>query len=706
MVLITGLAATGPMRATVSASSSLPCDIYESNGTPCVAAYSMDRALYSSYDGPLYQVQRASDGATDDIGLLSTGGYVNAPEQNSFCASTSCTITELFDQSSEGNNLTVEGAGGNGAADHGAPATALPITVDGYQAYGLDIMGHTGYRDDDTHGIAVDGEPEGMYMVASGTHVNPGCCFDFGNAETNNDDNGAGHMDAVNLTTYCGSNSAPCTGNGPWVEADMENGQWMGDGSNSADTGSNSDFVTAMLANNGQTTFELAGGDAQSGSLTTYYDGSLPSAYKPMHQEGAIVLGTGGDNSQSDIGSFFEGVMTQGFPSAATESAVQASIVSADYSQLPAATAGPAVVHDGYSSVYTVDSSNAHLQETYLPAISDSWSTQDLSAKYGTPAVLAGTEPVALTHDGYTSVYTIDASNGDLQETYLPAMGGPWSTQNLSTEFGTPPTDVTPTALYHNGYTSVYTIDASDAHLQETYLPLMGGSWSTQDLSANDGTPAVLAGTSPVAVFHSDYASVYTVDASNDHLQETYLPVMGGPWSTQDLSANYGTPATTVTPAAVVHDGYTSVYTVDASGSHLQETYLPAIGDPWTTQDLSADYGTPAVAAGTEPVALYHTGYTSVYTVDSSTDHLQETYLPAIGDAWTTHDLSAGYGTPATTQTPIALLHPDASGDLTWTSVYTVDASDSHLQETYLPAIGDAWTTQDLSADYGTPPAR
>jgi hypothetical protein len=28
---------------------------------------------------------------------------------------------------------------------------------------------------------------------------------------------------------------------------------------------------------------------------------------------------------------------------------------------------------------------------------------------------------------------------------------------------------------------------------------------------------------------------------------------------------------------------------------HLQETYLPAIGDPWSTQDLSAEYGTPAV---------------------------------------------------------------------------------------------------------------
>ena len=703
-VVAAALAASAPSSAR-AASASLPCDIYSQYGTPCVAAYSMDRALYSSYDGPLYQVQRASDGATANIGLLSAGGYVNAAEQDSFCFGTSCTVTELFDQSPEGNNLTVEGSGGAAGADHGAPATALPITVDGYQAYGLDVMGHTGYRDDSTHGIAVNGEAEGMYMVASGAHVNSGCCFDFGNAETNNDDNGAGHMDAVNLTTWCGSNSAPCTGNGPWVEADMENGQWMGDGSNPADTGNNSDFVTAMLKNNGQTTFELEGGNAQSGGLTTYWDGSLPNGYSPMHQEGAIVLGTGGDNSNGDIGTFYEGVMTQGFPSDAADDAVQADIVSAGYAELPTEPAGPAVVHDGYSSVYTVDASNGDLQETYLPKMGDPWSTQDLSANYGTPPVKAGTEPVALTHDGYTSVYTIDASNGDLQETYLPAMGGPWYTQNLSANYGTPPTTVTPTAVYHTGYTSVYTVDASNDHLQETYLPLMGGPWTTQDLSANYGTPAVLAGTSPVAIVHSGYTSVYTVD-SNDNLQETYLPVMGGPWHTQSLSANYGTPLTTVTPTAVVHGGYTSVYTVDAADNHLQETYLPAIGDPWTTQDLSANYGTPAVATGTRPAALYHSGYTSVYTVDASDNHLQETYLPAIGDPWTTQDLSANYRTPAVLAgtSPIPLLHPDTNGNLTWTSVYTIDASDSHLQETYLPAIGDPWTTQDLSANYGTPP--
>jgi hypothetical protein len=241
--------------------------------------------------------------------------------------------------------------------------------------------------------------------------------------------------------------------------------------------------------------------------------------------------------------------------------------------------------------------------------------------------------------------------------------------------------------------------------LQETYLPLMGDSWTTQNLSANYGTPAVLGGTSPVSITHSDYTSVYTVDASNDHLQETYLPAMGDPWSTQDLSAKYGTPDTTVTPTAVVHAGYTSVYTVDASNNDLQETYLPAIGDSWTTQNLSANYGTPTVASGTQPVALFHTGYTSVYTVDGSNDDLQETYLPAIGDPWTSQDLSAKYGTPATGQTPIALLHLDTNGDFTWTSVYTIDSSSSDLQETYLPAIGDSWTTQNLSANYGTPPA-
>jgi non-reducing end alpha-L-arabinofuranosidase len=333
-------AVAGP--GTAQAAGSQPCDIYGSAGTSCVAAYSTVRALYSAYNGPLYQVRRASDGATANVGLLAAGGYANATTQDTFCAHTNCVITEIYDQSPQHNNLTIEGPGGAAGQDVGANAAALPVTAGGHKVYGVYIAGTTGYRDNSTTGVATGSRAEGMYMVASGTHVNSGCCYDFGNVETNTRDNGASHMDAVNLTTFCGSNSAPCSGSGPWVEADLENGQWMGSGHNAADTSSNSNFVTAMLKNNGQTSFELRGGNAQSGGLSTFYNGALPSGYAPMHTEGAIVLGTGGDNSNASVGSFFEGVMTAGFPTDAADSAVQANIVAAGYAGASGGGTAPA----------------------------------------------------------------------------------------------------------------------------------------------------------------------------------------------------------------------------------------------------------------------------------------------------------------------------------------------------------------------------
>ncbi len=743
-------AAVASYDENIPAAGPLPCDVYNGDGEQCGAAYSTVRALFSYYGGALYQVKRASDAATADIGLLAVGGYVDASQQDSFCANTTCVITKIYDQSPQQNDLTVEGAGGAAGADGPASATALPITVAGHKAYGVDFTGQVGYRDNSTTGIATAGQPEGMYMVASGTNVNAGCCFDFGNAETNTRDNGNGHMDAVNFSTTC--YFQPCTGAGPWVEADMENGLFQGgNGSNTANTGLiGDDYVTAMLKDDGQNTYSLRGGNAQSGGLSTWYDGSLPTigGYKPMQQEGAIVLGTGGDNSNSDVGSFFEGVMTYGFPSDAADASVQSNIVSVGYTGnsggsggsangVTPSAAGPAVVHaagatgasaSGFSSVYTVDSANGHLQENYLPSMGANWSSQDLSAQFGTPPVMPGTQPVSIVHCGWTSVYTVDQSSGDLQETYLPAIGDNWTTQDLSAKYGTPPTDETPTALVHFagatgsaaacGFTSVYTVDRN-GDLQETYLPLISDDWTTQDLSAKYGTPQVQPGTAPVAIVHCGYSSVYTVDGGSHDLQETYLPAIGGKWISQDLSANYGTPKTDTTPTAVVHTagaadatpscGFTSVYSVDQSSRHLDETYLSNSGfpgDAWVSQDLSANYGTPAVAPGTAPVALVHMNFTSVYTVDQGSDDLQETYLQAIGGKWNTQDLSAGYGTPPTDQTPIVLLHPDASGNLDWTSVYTINELNNDLQETYLPNTGfpgDPWVTQDLSAKYGTP---
>lgn len=331
-VAVITLSVSGPLPA--QAASTLPCDIYAAAGTPCVAAHSMTRALFAAYNASLYQVKRTSDGASANIGLLSAGGYANTPAQDAFCASTTCIITRIYDQSSKRNDLTVEGAGGAGAADIGAPADALSVIVGGQQVYGLEISAGMGYRNNATTGVAVNGQPEGMYMVTSGTHVNGACCFDYGNAETSVTDTGNGHMDALNFGTERWFGGA--AGSGPWVQADLENGLFQSSAGSVADTSYTGDaepFVTALLKNNGQNTFALKSGNAQSGGLTTHYSGPEPTAggYSPMHQEGAIVLGTGGDNSNGSIGSFFEGVMTAGYPTDAADSAVQANIVSVGY---------------------------------------------------------------------------------------------------------------------------------------------------------------------------------------------------------------------------------------------------------------------------------------------------------------------------------------------------------------------------------------
>ncbi|MFF0325668.1 arabinofuranosidase catalytic domain-containing protein [Nonomuraea angiospora] len=233
----------------------------------------------------------------------------------------------MYDQTSRHNDLTIApGGGANPTADQGANAAALPVTAGGHKVYGVYISAGNGYRNNATNGVATGSQPEG-------THVNNRCCFDYGNAETNNMDTGNGDMDAIYFGTLCWF--SPCAG-GPRVAADLENGLFAGgNGSSTANTGRSSAFVTAMLKNNGTSTYAIKDGNAQSGSLATRYNGALPTqaGYDPMTKQGAIILGIGGDNSNGSVGSFFEGVMTSGYPSDATENAVQANVVSVGYSK-------------------------------------------------------------------------------------------------------------------------------------------------------------------------------------------------------------------------------------------------------------------------------------------------------------------------------------------------------------------------------------
>ena len=334
-----------------SASLQGPCDIYASGNTPCVAAHSTVRALYKAYGGSLYQLKRASDGTTKDVPVLTPGGFADTSVQDTFCMGTTCTITIIYDQSPQKNDLPIAGKSGFMAYGLGANAADGKVMIGGHAAHGIYVTGDphfitnkqpaVAYRNIKTKGVATGDQPESMYMVLDGTRFSSPCCFDYGNAETDGKDDGNGTMEAI----YWGSDTgwSKGVGNGPWVCADLENGMYKGNvatgqgpapPSNTSITGMA--FVTTMLKGFSGNHFGLKAGNAQSGSLEVKWDGTRPPptsgpAYSPKRLKGAIILGTGGDGSYGGTGTFFEGAMTSGVSSDAIDDAIQANIVAAGY---------------------------------------------------------------------------------------------------------------------------------------------------------------------------------------------------------------------------------------------------------------------------------------------------------------------------------------------------------------------------------------
>ncbi|HEX2917621.1 MAG TPA: arabinofuranosidase catalytic domain-containing protein, partial [Edaphobacter sp.] len=322
-------------------------------GNSCVAAHSTTRALYASYNGPLYQILRQSDGKTLDIAVVQptaspvpdAGGYADAAAQDTFCAHTYCWIAKIYDQSPKHNDLVQAPRGGfSGPAMGGFNTLPLahmaPVTIMGHKVYGVFIEPGMGLRQNDVKGTAVDDQAQGQYWVINGLHFNDGCCFDYGNAEIDSRDDDNGTME----TTYYGDARWWYHGNppGPWIMTDQENnlvGCVNADGSKSCPNLPSIDwrFVTAM-AKGEPHHWTSMGGDAQRGRLSVMFDGPrVNGTYDPMRKQGAILLGNGGDNSNGSQGTFYEGAMTAAgtFPSDATDQLVQANVVAAHYDVAP-----------------------------------------------------------------------------------------------------------------------------------------------------------------------------------------------------------------------------------------------------------------------------------------------------------------------------------------------------------------------------------
>lgn len=418
-----------------------PCDVYAAAGAPCVAAHSSTRALSASYNGPLYQVMRQSDGKKLDIGVVPSsatdaGGYADAAAQDAFCANTTCWITALYDQSGKGNHLIQAPRGGfagpaMGGFNNLPVADMAPVTVLGHKAYGVFIAPGMGLRLNDAHGTAVDDQAEGQYWVVNGHHYNSGCCFDYGNAETDSRDNGNGTME----TTYYGNAGSWYRGQapGPWIMTDQENnlvGCVNPDGSKiCADLPSiNWRFVTAM-ADGEPHHWRSMGGDAQSGELKVMFDGPrVNPTYDPMRKEGAILLGNGGDNSVGSQGTFYEGAMTAAgtFPSKETNQKIQANVTAAKYDVarlgvVPAsATATPPGLQTfspGSSQDTTVTFTNttgAAATGVKLSVLAPAGWTSVVAGSADTSKVFANVAPGASVSATFKITSSSTAFNGDL----------------------------------------------------------------------------------------------------------------------------------------------------------------------------------------------------------------------------------------------------------------------------------------------------
>ncbi|HET7545677.1 MAG TPA: arabinofuranosidase catalytic domain-containing protein [Polyangiaceae bacterium] len=324
-----------------------PCDIYAAANVPCGAAYSMVRSLYSKYTGPLYQVRNGSSstntgtgGMTKDI-LQTSDGYADTAAQDAFCSGTVCTVSILYDQSGNKNNLTRGSAGptGNGTRsgenDYESSATKGAVTAGGHKVYSLYMNQYEGYRtalNVKATGVPMGNKDQGIYELADGTHFGTACCWDFGSVSP--DPKTYVTMNTLFFGKGFWDKGAGDTG--PWFMGDFEGGVWAGGSAAKADQQNNMNpamgfpFALGILHTPvGKYALRMAN-IATATDLTTAYDGAIPSG-KTWGNAGGITLGVGGDNSNNSWGTFYEGALTNGSPSNATDLLIMKNIQAVGY---------------------------------------------------------------------------------------------------------------------------------------------------------------------------------------------------------------------------------------------------------------------------------------------------------------------------------------------------------------------------------------
>lgn len=326
---------------TVTPSYTGPCDVAATASTPCVAAYSVIRAMTQSYiaSGTAFVLQRTSDSATLNVGFNTSGasyGLVNLTPIASFCTATTCKYSNLCDQ------ITGQCATGVNDLPQATAANQAPygtVTTPGGGTIAIiTTAGGQFYRNrTNTSGIPTGANPITEYYVASNSTVGA-CCGTFGNMETTVADTGDGHMFALGFL------QGPLGG----VVLDRENGNFL------PVSGWPPAFFMEVAKHTGSTTTMKVGSVYNVASLTgqfpTIYSGADPVTF---HMEGGLSLGEGGDSGAAPT-AFFEGAVMATATSDATDNSIQAGL------SIPfGATVAPSYVGPGDQAVYALESYSA-----------------------------------------------------------------------------------------------------------------------------------------------------------------------------------------------------------------------------------------------------------------------------------------------------------------------------------------------------------
>jgi non-reducing end alpha-L-arabinofuranosidase len=308
-------------------------------------------------------------GETVDIPQTADGFADPAIQRERCPLGTTCTVSLIYDQSGRENHMPVAKGGQNAGGIYAelddfetVMDERAALTVGGHPVYSLFMQARQGYRlATPGNGVPVEQEAQGIYMLADGTRMgNTACCWDFGNVTPN-----PRQFSEMNTLFFGQGFWGDGNGPAPWFGADFEAGVWMG-GSvegqpgwgqlyNQGDPRNDNGIARPPNPNNPSmagvrfalgflktdddedNTYALRMANVSTATdVQTAHRGPYPKLSYAGHgadNQGAVVLGVGGDNSNNAFSTFYEGAVVAGFPDDATELAVMQNIQAAGYGQ-------------------------------------------------------------------------------------------------------------------------------------------------------------------------------------------------------------------------------------------------------------------------------------------------------------------------------------------------------------------------------------